>query len=207
MTKHPVSLLFQLSVVALSLLLPGVASAAVSEQTLKNVNAAFQGESNAHVRYTAFAKKADEEGFAQVAKLFRATAAAEAIHRDQHKAAILKLGGTVAEFKLDEVKVGSTKENLEAAIKGETYERDTMYPEFIATAKADDARPAMKTLDWAMSAEKEHATLYQNALDNLGKNAAADYYVCKNCGATLTALPNRRCPTCREPKSAFLKIA
>jgi rubrerythrin len=181
-------------------------SAAVSDQTLKNLNAAFQGESNAVNRYKKFAEKAEEEGYKQVAKLFRAASAAEAIHRETHKAAILELGGTVATFDLDPVVVGTTAENLQAAIKGECYERDTMYPEFLAVAKADDARAAIRTFEFAMAAEKEHAKLYKEALDTLGKNAPADYFVCQVCGMTLTALPNKKCPSCRKSVKEYKQI-
>jgi rubrerythrin len=75
-----------------------------------------------------------------------------------------------------------------------------------ATAKADDSQPAIRTLQFALAAEKEHATLYQQALDTLGKNAAADYYVCKVCGMTLTALPSKRCPSCRKGLDEYQKI-
>src|SRR3974377_925327 len=84
--------------------------AKVSSQTLDNLNTAFQGESNAAHRYEAFAKKADAEGYAQAARLFRAAARAESIHRENHKQAILALGGKVKDFKLDELKVGTTTE-------------------------------------------------------------------------------------------------
>ena len=182
------------------------AQAAVSQQTLDNLNSAFQGESNAAHRYEAFAKKADTEGHAYVARLFRAAAKAEAIHRDTHKKAILELGGKIKDFKLDEVKSGTTAENLQAAIKGESYERDTMYPEFMAQAKADGAKPAIRTLLYAQKAEAEHAKLYQDALDNLGKNADLPLYVCKVCGYTVTKLPDKNCPSCREPVSNYERI-
>jgi rubrerythrin len=184
----------------------GTATAAAPEQTIKNLNTAFQGESNATNRYAIFAKKAEDEGFAQVAKLFRAASASEAIHRDTHKEAILKLGGTVATFQLDPVTPGATANNLRAAIKGETHERDTMYPEFLALAKVDDAQPAIRTLQFALAAEKEHAKLYQQALDTLGKNAPADYYVCQVCGMTLTELPAKKCPSCRKSRDEYKKI-
>ncbi len=180
--------------------------AKVSPQTLANLNTAFQGESNAAHRYTAFAKKAESEGNTYVARLFKAAARAEAIHRDNHKKAILELGGTVKDFQLDEVKLGSIAENLQAAIKGETYERDTMYPQFLAQAKKDGARAATRTLLYAQKAEAEHAKLYQAALDNLGKNADLPLYVCKVCGYTTTKLPNKSCPSCREPVSNYERI-
>lgn len=196
-----------LIVLAAAIAIPQAAFGKVSEQTLKNLNTAFQGESNACNRYAAFAKKADEEGNAQVAKLFRATSAAEAIHRDTHKAAIVELGGTAGNFKLDEVTPGTTAENLKGAIKGEIYERDTMYPGFLATAKSDDAKAAIRSFQFAVTAEKGHAILYQKALDTLGNNASADYYVCQVCGLTLTALPAKRCPSCRQSPDKYKKIS
>jgi rubrerythrin len=195
-----------LGAVAISLLLPAVGRAKVSEQTLKNLNAAYQGESNAANRYAQYAEKAVVDGFPQVGKLFRAAAAAESIHRDTHAEAIAALGGKVATFQLDAVNPGPTAENLQAAIKGESYERDTMYPQFLAQAKADDARAAIRTIEFAAAAEEEHARLYQDALTNLGKNAPADYYVCQVCGATLTELPAKKCPTCRKGRDEYEKI-
>jgi len=189
-----------------SAFLPASGASSVPAQTIKNLNTAFQGESNASNRYAAFAKKAESEGLGQVAKLFRAASASEAIHRDTHKAAIIKLGGAVDSFKLDDVAPGATAENLKAAIKGESYERDTMYPEFLAAAKAEDAKPAIRAFQFAAAAEKEHAKLYQQALDQLGKNPPQDYYVCQVCGMTLTALPAKKCPVCHNGLDEFKKI-
>ncbi len=182
------------------------AQAKVSQQTLDNLNAAFQGESNAAHRYEAFAKKADAEGHLQAARLFRAAARAESIHKENHKQAILALGGKINDFKLDELKVGATAENLQAAIKGESYERDTMYPDFLKQAKADGAKEATRTLLYAQKAEAEHAKLYQATLDNLSSKTDAPIYVCKVCGYTTTALPDRNCPSCRESVKDFERI-
>lgn len=182
------------------------ARAEVSQQTLDNLNTAFQGESNAAHRYAAFAKKADAEGHGQAARLFRAAARAESIHKENHKQAILALGGKINDFKLDELKVATTAENLQAAIKGESYERDTMYPDFLKQAKADGAKEAVRTFLYAEKAETEHAKLYQQALDNLGQKEDAPVYVCKVCGFTTTAPPERNCPSCREPVSEYEKI-
>lgn len=183
----------------------GVRAATVTP-TVRNLNTAFAGESNAAHRYQLFAKQADQEGLAQVAKLFRAAAASEEIHRERHRAAIKKLGGEADTVTLENVKVGTTAENLRAAIAGESYERDTMYPGFIAAAKAEDARAGVRSLQAALSAEKEHARLYQQALDQLGKNPAADYFVCRDCGFTATQLPTKECPVCSEAPSKFKKI-
>ena len=175
-------------------------------ETIANLNAAYRGESNAHHRYALFAAKADEEGHPQVAKLFRATSRAEQIHRDTHRETIEKLGGKVDEFALDDVSAGSTRENLQQAIEGESYERDTMYPEFLAKAERDRSRPAVKTFRFALEAEKEHAKLYTKALANLGKNPSEDYYVCPVCGNTVTTLPTKKCPVCRTDRDEYEKI-
>ncbi len=182
------------------------APAAVSQATLDNLNAAFQGESNAAHRYAQFATRADAEGRPQAARLFRAAARAETIHRNSHKAAILALGGRVRDFQLDAVTPGTTEENLRGAIKGESYERDTMYPDFIAQARADGAREAVRTLVLAQKAEAEHAKLYQAELDQPGGGPAAPMYVCTVCGFTTSSLPDRNCPSCRESADNFERV-
>ena len=175
--------------------------------TLENLQAAFDGESNAHARYLEFAKKADEEGYKQVALLFRAAARSEEIHARNHEAAITKLGGAAkADVKPADVK--STKENLEAAVKGETYEMKTMYPKFLEVARADKSADAIKSLNGAMKAEAEHAKLYKEALDNLDawKTIAIDLYVCPVCGYTTKTLDFAKCPVCSTDASKFEKI-
>lgn len=179
-----------------------------SAETINNLNAAFRGESNAHHRYQAFARQADAEGHAQAAKLFRAAAAAEAIHRDTHKATILKLGGGVADVVLDPVTPGTTAANLQEAIKGESYERDTMYPDFLKLAKAEGATEAVRSFHFAVSAEKEHARLYAEALAQLGRNPVVNYYVCPTCGDTTVGKPGKeKCRTCRQPSGKFNLIS
>jgi len=182
-------------------------AATASADTFKNLNAAYRGESNANNRYKAFAQKAEAEGHAQVAKLFRAAAAAEAIHRDTHKATILKLGGAADSFALDDVTPGTTADNLKEAIKGESYERDIMYPAFLKTAKAENNREAERSFHFAVFAEKEHATLYAEALAQLGKNPSVEYFVCPVCGDTSVGRPaNEKCGTCRNPTEKFVQI-
>jgi rubrerythrin len=196
---------------AAALVLVCVASAShaadAASVTLGNLQKAFNGESNANAKYLAFAKKADEEGYGQVASLFRAAAAAEAIHFKFHSQVIESLGAKAqADIKAPEVK--STKENLEAAIKGESYERDTMYPEFIAAAEKEKIQAAIDTFNHAKAAEAGHAKLYQEALDNLDKwkGGKKDFFVCPDCGNTVAALAFAKCPICGESKSKFVKV-
>lgn len=160
-------------------------STAQSSPTLKNLQKAYNGESNAHVMYLEFAKKADEEGYKEVANLFRAAAQAEAIHRDNHAKVIEEMGGT-PKNNITTPEVKSTKENLETAIKGESYERDTMYPEFISQAKAEGNQAAVQTLTYAQAAEAQHAKLYTEAENNLEswRTETHPFYVCKVSGET-----------------------
>ena len=184
------------------------AAAKVPATTLECLMAAYEGESNANARYVEFAKKADEEGFGQVASLFRAAARAEEIHTKNHAKVIKETGGTAkADIKKPEVK--STRENLEAALKGESYERDTMYPDFIKRATKDKNRDALRTFTQAMSAETEHAKLYKEALDNLDawKTGKKDFFVCPVCGYTVKKVDFEKCPVCFTPKDKYEKIS
>ena len=174
---------------------------------MTNLQAAFNGESNAHARYLAFARKADNEGYAGAASLFRAAARAEEIHAANHAAVIEKFGG-IPDAKLETPTVKSTRENLAAAIKGETYERDEMYPAFIRQAKSDGASQAVRTFRFALAAEAEHAKLYADTLDNLeSMTASRVFFVCPTCGFTRSNPNFDRCPTCATPKERFEQVS
>ncbi|NJD77854.1 MAG: rubrerythrin family protein [Candidatus Methanoperedens sp.] len=161
--------------------------------TQDNLNEAFAGESQANRKYLAFAEKADQEGYRQVAKLFRAAAAAETVHALNH----LRVMGAV----------GKTRDNLNGAIAGETSEFRDMYPRFIEEAKKEKASDAViLSLDVANKVEKIHAGLYKQALDNLGNNRETDYYVCSICGNTVEKGAPERCPICNAPKEMFKRI-
>lgn len=159
----------------------------------ENLREAFAGESQANRRYLAFAKKADGEGYGQVAKLFRAAAEAETVHAHNH---LRVMKG-----------IRSTKENIQEAINGETHEFKKMYPEMTEAAKAEKNDEAFETFHFANEVEKIHAALYTKALENLGKNEVVDYYVCPVCGNTVEKAPPERCPICRTPGKMFIKIA
>ncbi len=178
----------------------------VAKSTIENLQAAYNGESNAAAMYEAYSKKADEEGFKGVASLFRATSHAEKVHAGNHAAVIKKMGAEPkADVKVPEPK--STKENLADALKGETYERDTMYPEFIAKARTDNNRAAIRTFNFAKVVEAGHAKFYKEALDNIDNwKDARDFYVCSVCGNTVLKLDFDKCPVCFEPKSAYKQI-
>ena len=156
--------------------------------------AAFAGESQANRKYLAFAKKADDEGYAQVARLFRAAAAAETVHALTHFR-------TAGEIK-------STEENLKAAVAGEHYENSEMYPSFMKDAEAEGDAKALKSFTWANEAEKIHEMLYKEALETLGKPGDTyDYYICPICGYTHARTAPEKCPVCGTLGSKFEKIS
>jgi rubrerythrin len=185
-----------------------LSATAFATKTLDNLQTAFNGESNANARYLAFAKQADKEGYKQAASLFRAAARAEEIHAQNHAVVIKKLGGT-PQAKIDTPEVKTTADNLIVAIKGEVYERDVMYPDFIKQARAERERAAIETFNYALTAEADHAKLYTNAKENLGgmKTAGVKYYVCTICGYTTAKIDFEKCPACFNPKEKYVAVS
>lgn len=163
--------------------------------TTENLWAAFAGESQANRKYLAFAKKADEEGFPQVARLFRAAAEAETVHAHAHLRALAAVKGTA--------------ENLQAAIEGEGFEFKEMYPKFLETAEKEQNRPAVATFRNALAVEKVHHELYTAALtsfkagQDLPKQAL---YICTICGHTVAGAPPDRCPVCNAAKAKYTEV-
>jgi rubrerythrin len=184
--------------------------AAGTDKTIENLKAAFKGESTASAKYAAFAVQAKKEGLLQLATMFEATSKAEQIHAANHQSVLEKMGQKTDPVKPD-FKVKTTRENLQDAISGETYEMTTMYPGFIATAKAEDATSASKSFRWAMDTEKKHQVMYQNALNalNAGKTDALPkvYWVCPKCGNTYdVAKPEASCAFCSTKNEKFIKF-
>jgi len=161
-------------------------------KTEKNLLEAFAGESQANRKYLAFAKKADAEGYKQIAKLFRAAADAETVHALNH---LRELG-----------EIKSTRENLETAISGETHEFESMYPPMIQDAEDEGRKGAVNSIRYANEVEKIHASLYKKAVAMIGKNEEVDYYVCQVCGNTVEGEPPDKCPICKSPKKMFKKV-
>ena len=154
---------------------------------------AFAGESQANRKYSAFAAQADKEGYPQAARLFRAAAEAEAVHAANHLRALKA--------------IKSTKENLRESIAGETHEFKEMYPEMIAAAKAEGAKEAERSFNYANAVEEYHAQLYHGILEDLeAKKESYPYYVCPVCGMTVEKEAPERCPVCGVKGSMFKKI-
>lgn len=165
------------------------------EMTESNLKAAFAGESQAHMKYKAFAEKAKQEGLPEVARLFRAISFAEQVHALNH---LKQLQG-----------IGTTVDNLGAAIEGESYENTEMYPSFNAVAKEQGEKGAMLSIHYALEAEKIHETMYGDAkqLVQAGQDRpAAPVYICPVCGFTVIGEPPAKCPVSQTPKEKFVKF-
>jgi rubrerythrin len=178
-------------------------------KTIENLKAAIIGESTASAKYAAFAAKAREEGLDTVAKMFDATSKSESIHAANHLVVLNKLG-TEFTFELEKFDVLTTKENLLAAINGESYEFSTMYPGFISTATEEKANEAVISFNYANDTEKKHKDFYQKALDVISASAkeaglAFNWAVCPKCGNTFAeGSIDTNCSFCMTPIDKFL---
>lgn len=178
-------------------------------KTIDNLKEAFKGESTASAKYAAYAKKAKQEGHNNIALLFEAASKSESIHANNHKAALLELG--VKTDKVDpKFDVKSTKDNLQDAINGESYEVSTMYPEFLKTANDANVNIATISFNYAFQTEKKHKELYKNALNQLNNSnensLAKQYFVCTTCGNTYDGPAPNRCGISMTPKDRFVMI-
>ncbi|MFB0564288.1 MAG: rubrerythrin family protein [Candidatus Aminicenantaceae bacterium] len=163
-----------------------------SEENLKN---AFAGESQAHLKYLAFADKAERENYPNIARLFRANSFAEQVHATNHLR-------TLSE-------IGKTSENVQTAIDGETYEVTEMYPEFIREAEEEQEKGAETVTKWALEAEKVHAELYKKAKEGLEEGNDLEFkpvHVCQVCGFTVEGEAPDICPLCGSPKEKFRRF-
>ncbi|MCB1151723.1 rubrerythrin family protein [bacterium] len=163
---------------------------AMTETNLKD---AFAGESQAHMKYLAFAEKAEKDGFPKVALLFRAISYAEQVHAHNHLKVLEGVGDTAA--------------NIQAAMAGEVFEVDEMYPAYDAVAALQEEKGALRSIHYALEAEKGHVDLYAEALDAVkGGNdiETESVYVCPVCGHTHAGKPEERCPVCNVPPEKYV---
>lgn len=163
--------------------------------TSDNLKEAFAGESQANRTYLAFAKKADADGRPQIARLFRAAAAAETVHAHAH---LRVMGG-----------IKSTAENVQAGIDGEGHEFKSMYPGFVREAEAEGNNAAAISFKNAMAVEEIHHGLYSQAAEALeqGKDLPeAGIFVCQVCGNTVLGEAPEKCPICGAPRKRFEEV-
>jgi len=160
--------------------------------TEKNLWNAFAGESQAHMKYLAFADKAEKDKFVNVARLIRANAFVEQIHASNH---LRTLSG-----------IGQTIKNLQAAVEGETFEVEEMYPAYVSVAQEQNEPGAETMTKWALAAEKVHAELYKKAKETVDQGqdmAIESIHVCQVCGFTVDGEAPDVCPVCGSPKEKF----
>jgi rubrerythrin len=180
------------------------------DMTAGNLRSAFGGESMAHMRYDVWGKKAERDGFKNVARLFKAVSYAETIHASGHFNELRGVGGAFLVNSMAGFGIGSTSENLAGAIDGETFEINEMYPVYLNDAVFQGEKGAERSFNYAFSAEKTHAALYQRAKDSVdaGKDMGLSaVQVCAVCGYTLEGEAPDVCPICKAKKEKFVAFA
>jgi len=178
--------------------------------TVANLQSAFGGESMAHMRYLAWAEQAEKDGFANVGRLFRAISRAEQAHATGHFRAMRDVVGGAAVTAGGGFGLGGTSQNLAGAIEGELFEVNEMYPAYLAVAEAQGEHAAMRSINYALAAEKIHAAMYAQAKQAV--DAGKDYKVgpiqiCTVCGHTLAGDAPDKCPICAAAKKAYVAFA
>jgi rubrerythrin len=176
------------------------------EMTAGHLRSGHGGESMAFMRYVVWGDKAEEEGFGNVARLFRAIAHAETIHAGNHFRNLREEVGAFLVPAMAGFGLGSTSQNLEGAIEGETYEINEMYPSFLETAQRQKERGAILSFHYALSAEKTHAALYQRAkeaVDAGGDIELGPVQICEVCGWTAEGEIPEKCPICAAKRDRF----
>lgn len=180
-----------------------------NSKTVDNLKSAIIGETTASAKYLAYSKKAKEEGLNKIALLFEAASKSEGIHANNHRSVLEQIGITMEQVN-PKYEVKTTKENLQDAINGESYEVATMYPDFIKTATNNNVNLAVISFNYAYQTEKKHKELYKDALDKLNNKKAdtlpSNYFVCSTCGNTYAGEAPNRCGISMTPKDRFISI-
>ena len=189
--------------------------AAVPQRTIVDLKAAYKGETTAQQKYTAYARLADRDGCPNVARLFRAAAQAESVHARNHKDVLKSLGVAAPQAGAYAARPAAGKDRtaalrtaLQDSVRGETYERDTMYPRMIREARGEAQGSAVQSMSYALQAETQHAALFTTALKTLQSptQATTSYSVCPVCGATFTGPAPANCPVCGTRRALFKTI-
>jgi rubrerythrin len=178
-------------------------------KTIENLKAAYNGESTASAKYASYAERAKTEGYDTVAVMFLATSKAEAIHAANHLKVLEKLGEKIEGPEIGSFTTLTTAENITDAMKGETYELESMYPGFITEAGKEKSADAVKSFTWALDTEKKHQVFYNTALAAISgggeKTLPAKWFVCPVCGNTYDAESvTPKCDFCMTPKEKYI---
>ena len=165
----------------------------MSKKTEKNLAYAFGAESKAAARNAVFAKKAEIEGYTQIARLFRAVSDAESVHSRRF---LMLMRG----------KIGSTEENLRAAFENEIKANTDEYPKLIKEAAEEGQKSALTAFSNARDVEIRHAELYKKAINDMIADRETEYYVCQVCGYIAENETPDRCPVCGAIKEKFNSV-
>jgi len=179
----------------------------MNEMTAANLRSAFGGESQAHMRYLVWGKRAEEEGFPNVARLFRAISYAEEVHASNHFHELADVKGDFLVASMAGFGLTSTSENLQGAIDGENFEIEQMYPAYLAVARDQNERNAIRSFHYALEAEKIHSAMFseaKQAVDSGKDMDLDDVQICSVCGHTRQGDAPDRCPVCGQPREAFV---
>jgi rubrerythrin len=172
-------------------LVPHEVTGVKGTRTLNNLKRGLIAESQAHLRNLVYAMNAEQEGYPQVARLFRAIAEAEAVHAFGH----FRLLGAIS----------STQENLESAFERENLAAST-YPKFVREANEEQNTNVATVLGYSRDVEKGHAGLYKKALVHMMAGEDTEYYVCQVCGYVSDGSLPDVCPICGAPREKFRKV-
>ncbi len=164
----------------------------MKDRSNDNIQRAFTGEAKAYFRLRAFAKKAEEEGYPQIAALFRAISEAEKVHAEKHFALLEK--------------VKSTEENLKDSFEKESFVNEVTYPEFLQQAWAEEEHAAIRALTLARNAEERHAKFYKAALTHMIADREVTYLVCPNCGWVEESARPETCPNCQGSGANYIPV-
>jgi len=198
------------------ILLPFVNAQTQYPKTISVLEAAYNGEIQAFHSYMAYAENANSENYTNIAKLFVALAASEAIHAHNFKTLLSELGVEVTGSRKIQVEASDTKENLNKATKVELQEIDTKYPQFIKKIESEKHEEAIRNITYAWESEKQHRELIRKIQSGTGmffgilskkiEETPMEYFVCQNCGSTLRELPQDNCPICKLSVLNYKKI-
>lgn len=182
-------------------------------KTVSVLRMAYEGEVQAFHTYMAYAQKANSEKYPNIAKLFVALASSERIHARNFRTLLVELGVDVSDIQIPQIEVSSTKKNLKKATKVELSEIDTKYPQFIDKTESENFEAATRSITYAWKSEMQHRDLIKKIQSGTGmlfgllakkiEGTPAQYFVCQNCGSTLTELPKEACPICKGSVSRY----
>ena len=185
-------------------------------ETIYVLQTLYKDEIQALHNYLAYAEKAAADKYPNIAKLFRTLAASETVHARNFEALLSALGARVENLPQFKPEVSSTQKHLEFSTAVELEEIDTKYPQFIERIKPENHAEAIRYIIYAWKAEKQHRELLKKIQSGTGiffglltkkiEGRPSPYFVCQNCGSTLSKIPAASCPICGGLSANYTEI-